>query len=98
MFDQFKDLYKMQREAKKLQEEMRKIRVTGESRDGKLKMYFNGAQELEDMSVDDELMDPSMKEQFVKNVKEAQKDFQKKLQKQAMKDIDMNQVRNMMGR
>jgi DNA-binding YbaB/EbfC family protein len=98
MFDQFKDLYKMQREAKKLQEEMKKIKVTGKSKDGLLKMYFNGAQELEDMSVDDELMDPSMKDRFVKNVKEAQKDFQKKLQKQAMKDIDMNQVRNMMGR
>lgn len=98
MFDQVRDLYKMQREAKKLQEEMRKIRVTGESRDGKLKMYYNGAQELEDMSIDDGLMDPSMKDIFVKDVKEAQKDFQKKLQKQAMKDIDINQVRNMLGR
>ena len=98
MLDQFKDLYKMQKEAKKLQTEMRKIRVTGESRDGLLKMYFNGAQELEDMSIDDELMDPSMKDKFVKDVKEAQKNFQKKLQKQAMKNIDMDQVRNMMGR
>jgi DNA-binding YbaB/EbfC family protein len=93
-----KDLYKMQREAKKLQKEMEKIKITGESRDGKLKMYFNGAQELQDMNVDDELMDPSRKDDLVHNIKEAQKDFQKKLQKQAMKDIDMNQIRNMMGR
>ncbi|MFH1546914.1 MAG: YbaB/EbfC family nucleoid-associated protein [bacterium] len=98
MFDQLKDMYKMQREAKKLQEEMRKIRITGESRDGKLKVYYNGAQELEDMNIDDSLMDPSMKDLFVKNMKEAQKDFQKKLQKQAMKDIDMDQIRNILGR
>ncbi len=88
----------MQKEAKKLQEEMRKISVTGESRDGKLKMYYNGAQELKDMSVDDELMDPSRKDDLIKGIKEAQKDFQKKLQKQAAKDIDINQVRNMLGR
>lgn len=98
MFEQFKDLYKMQREAKKLQEDMRKIHVTGESRDGKLKMYYNGAQELEDMNIEDELMDPTMKDRLINDIKEAQKDFQKKLQKQAMKDIDMNQIKNMLGR
>lgn len=88
----------MQREAKKLQDEMRKIRVTGESKDSLLKLYYNGAQELEDMNIDDQLMDPSMKERFIKDMKEAQKDFQKKLQKQAMKDIDINQIKNMLGR
>lgn len=93
-----KDLYKMQREAKKLQKEMEKIKITGESRDGTLKMYFNGAQELLDMNISDDLMDPSRKDDIVKGIKEAQKDFQKKFQKQAAKDLDMDQLRSMMGR
>ncbi|MBN2101163.1 YbaB/EbfC family nucleoid-associated protein [Candidatus Dojkabacteria bacterium] len=96
-FTQMKDLYKMQREAKKMQNEMRKIKVSGESKRGSVRMYFNGAQEIENITIDEELLDPERQDELVEAVKQAYKDYQKKLQKQMMKNFDMNQLRGMLG-
>lgn len=98
MFNQMKDMYKMQREAKKMQEEMKKVKVTGESKGGEVRMYFNGAQELENVTVDAELLSAESQSDLVDAIKEAYKDYQKKLQKEMMKNFDMNQLRGMLGR
>ncbi len=97
VFGQMKDMYKMQREAKKMQKEMRKIKVTGESKDGNVRLYFNGAQELEDVTIDESLLDPDMARELSEGFKEAYKDFNKKLQKQMMKNFDMDQLKGMIG-
>lgn len=97
VFGQMKDLYKMQREAKKMQKKMKKIKVTGESRNEKVRMYFNGAQELENITFEDELLDPDRVDDLADAIKEAYKDFQKKLQKEMAKDMDMGQLKNMLG-
>ncbi|MEA3357772.1 MAG: YbaB/EbfC family nucleoid-associated protein [Patescibacteria group bacterium] len=97
VFNQMKDMYKMQREAKKLQKQMKQVKVTGESRNGLVKMYYNGAQELEDMRIDPELLDEERHDDLVNAIKEAQKDFQKKLQKQMAKDMDIGQLKSMLG-
>lgn len=97
VFNQMKDLYKMQREAKKMQDQMRQIKVTGQSKDGLVRMYFNGAQELENMTVDAQLLDPDRHEDLVNRVKEAYKDFQKALQKEAQKNIDISKLKGMLG-
>lgn len=88
----------MQREAKKMQEQMRQIKVTGESRKGMVRMYFNGAQEIENMTIDTDLLDPEMHEELIGQIKEAYKDFQKKVQKEMAKDMDVNRLRDMLGR
>jgi len=49
-----------------------------ESKDGMLKIFLNGAQEFEDVWVDDDLMDSDMMDRFRKDMKEAFKDYQKK--------------------
>ncbi len=97
VFGQMKDLYKMQREAKKMQEQMRKLKVSGQSRDSKVRLYFNGAQELENASIEDDLLDPSYHDDLVEKLKEAYKDYQKRLSKELSKDFDISRLRGMLG-
>ena len=97
VFGQMKDVYRMQREAKKMQKKMREVKVTGESKDGLVRLYFNGAQELENATVDPELLDQDRLPDLVEGLKEAHKDYQKKLQKELAKDMDLGQLRDMLG-
>ncbi|NLZ24563.1 YbaB/EbfC family nucleoid-associated protein [Candidatus Dojkabacteria bacterium] len=92
-----KELIKMQREAKKMQSRLRENKITGESKDGKLKIFMNGAQEYEDMWIDDDILDPDMLDRFKKNMKEAFKDYQKKLQKEMARDMDLDQIKSMLS-
>lgn len=97
VFGQMKDMYRMQREAKKMQNDMRKVKVSGQSSDGKVRLYFNGAQELENAIIEDELLDPSRKDDIVVGLKESYKDYQKKLSKELAKDFDIDRLRGMLG-
>lgn len=97
MFNQMKDMYKMQREAKKMQNQLKEVKITGESKRGEVRMYFTAAQDLENVTFDDEILDPENSDRLAEAIKEAYKDYQKKLQKQMMKNFDMNQLRGMLG-
>ena len=92
-----KELIKMQMEAKKMQNKLREKKISGESKDGMLKVFLNGAQEFEDIWVDDSLMDVDMMDRFKKDMKEAFKDYQKKLQKEMAQDIDLDKIKGMLG-
>jgi len=92
-----KELIKMQMEAKKMQNRLREKKIAGESKDGMLKIFMNGAQEFEDIWVDDNLMDVDMLDRFKKDMKEAFKDYQKRLQKEMAQDIDLDQIKGMLG-
>lgn len=91
------ELIKMQQEAKKIQNKMREKKILGESKDGMLKIFMNGAQEFEDIWVDDTLMDVDMMDRFKKDMKEAFKDYQKKLQKEMAQDFDLDKIKGMLG-
>ncbi len=91
------ELIKMQQEAKKMQNKMREKKIVGESKDRMLKLFMNGAQEFEDIWVDDNLMDPDMIDRFKKNMKEAFKSYRKSLQKEMAKDMDLDQLKSMLG-
>ena len=97
MLGQMGALPRRMREAKKLQKEMRKVKVSGRSKDELVRMYFNGAQELENVTIDEELLDPDRISDLVDGIKEAHKDYQKKLQKEMTKDLDMDQLRGILG-
>ncbi len=94
---QMKDLYKMQKEAKAMQKKMREQKVVGESKSGEVVIYMNGAQEFEDFEIDENLLSPEMFDVLKRNFDEAFKDYQKKLQKEMMKDFDMDKIKQMMG-
>lgn len=90
-----RELIKMQQEAKKMQSKMREKKISGESKDGTVKLFMNGAQEFEDIWVDDIIMDPDMIDKFKKNMKEAFKSYQKSLQKDMAQDLDLEQIKSM---
>lgn len=92
-----KDLYKMQKEAKALQKKLQSIRLTGTSKDGSVSIHMNAAQEFEGIDISEELENNFNSERFAKCMKEAFKDYQKKLQKRMMQDMDLNSLRGMLG-
>ena len=87
----------MQMEAKKMQSKLREKKITGESKDKMLKITMNGAQEFEDIQIDENLMDIDMIDRFKKDMSEALKDYQKKLQKEMAQDIDLDKIKGLLG-
>lgn len=87
----------MQMEAKKMQSKLREKKITGESKDKMLKITMNGAQEFEDIQIDENLMDIDMIDRFKKDMSEAFKDYQKKLQKEMAQDIDLDKIKGLLG-
>ena len=91
------EIIKMQQEAKKMQNRLREKKISGESKDGLLVLYMNGAQEFEDIYIDDILLDPSQFDKLKNCMKEAFKDFQKNLQKSMASDMSIDDLKNMLG-
>ncbi len=89
------EILKMQSEAKKLQNKLRERKIKGESRNGMVRIYMNGAQEFEDVRIDESYLSPDMEDDLRKAFKEAFKDYQKKLQKDMVQDMDLDQLKNM---
>jgi DNA-binding YbaB/EbfC family protein len=94
-FGTVKDIYKLQKEAKRMQEEMKLVIVTGESKKALVKVTLNGAQELVDVSFDDAIVGD--KEELKKHIKDAYADAQKKLQKEMAKGMDLDKLKGMLG-
>lgn len=77
MFDQIKDLYNLRKQAQEMQKQMEQINITGASKDGRLKITLNGAQELVSVKCDtQEDINPSDVEKLIQ---EAHSDAQKQL-------------------
>ena len=87
----------MQMEAKKMQNKLREKKITGESKDKMLKITMNGAQEFEDIQIDESLMDIDMIDRFKKDMSEAFRDYQKKLQKEMAQDIDLDKIKGLLS-
>ena len=90
-----KDIMKLRSEAKKMQEQMKQVMATGESKKGLIKVTLNGAQELVDININDELF--TDKVELKKHMKDAFSDAQKKIQKEMAKGMDLDKIRGMFG-
>lgn len=90
-------LLQMQSEAKKMQNKMREKKIRGESKNGMVIIFMNGAQEFEDIFIDEQYLDPDMGDAIKNGMKEAFKDYQKKLQKDMAQDVDMEQIQKLLG-
>lgn len=97
MFDQLKDVYQLQKEAKEMQKKMKAITIDAYSDDEGVRIVMNGLQEIEDIEIDDELLSVENKRKLIKEFKEALKSGQKKLQKELSKGMDLSQLKNMLG-
>lgn len=89
------EIIKMQNEAKKIQNKMRERKIKGESKNGLICIYMNGAQEFEDIHIDEQYLEPGMEKEIKNGFKEAFKDYQKKLQREMAQDIDIDQLKSM---
>lgn len=92
-----KDLMKLQGEAKKMQDQMKQVIIEGRSKDEGVMIKIDGTQELIDIDISDDLLNPLIKDSLYKQIKESFKDAQKKLQKEMAKDFDMDKLKGMLG-
>ena len=90
-----REMLKMQNEARKMQKKLKERQIVGESKDGLLKIYMNAAQEFEDIEIDEEIFHLDELDNFKKRMKQAFKDYQKKLQKEMMQNMDIDSLKNM---
>ena len=97
LFNQMKDLYKLQKEAREMQKKMHTVKVVGVSDDEKVKVSMDGTQEVEEIEISDELLNADNKRWLIKDMKEALKDAQKRLQRELAKDMDLNKIKGMLG-
>jgi DNA-binding YbaB/EbfC family protein len=97
VFSKAKDLYKMQAEAREMQNKMKKIVVAGYSTDELVEIRINGVNELESIEIADSLLSIEKKAQLQKFIKQAYKDAAKKLQKEMMRGMDFDQMKSMLG-
>lgn len=97
LFNQMKDLYKLQKEAREMQKKMKTLHIVGYSDDEGVKVTVNGLQDIEEMEISDELLSVNKKKDLIRAIKEALKDSQRKLQKEMSKDMDIDKIKNMLG-
>jgi len=90
-----REMLKMQSEAKKMQKKLKEKKITGESKDGLLKIFMNAAQEFEDIHIDPEILEIDQLDGIKKRMKEAFKNYQKKLQKEMVQSMDIDSLKNM---
>lgn len=96
-FGKVKELYKLQKEARAMQKKMKAVNVDGESKSGEVVVRINGVNEVVDIDIDESLLVLEKKDVLIKQLKQAFKSAQKKLQREMMKDMDMNKLKGMMG-
>jgi DNA-binding YbaB/EbfC family protein len=92
-----REMLKMRSEAKKMQNKLQEQKIVGESKDGLLKIRMNAAQEFEDIEIDPGILDPDELDNMKKRMKQAFKDYQKKLQKQMAQSMDINALKDMLN-
>lgn len=97
IFSKAKDIYKMQAEARAMQNKMKQIVVSGFSKNEDVEVRINGINELEDININEEVLVPEKKHYLEKSLKQAFKDATKKLQKEMMKDMDLDKMKSMLG-
>lgn len=85
------------KQARAQQDRLKKIEIFGESKDHLVKIHMNGMQEIINITIDDMLLNPSKAKDLKKDVMDAFKDAQAKLQKEMMKGMDLEQMKKMFG-
>lgn len=90
-----KNVNKLRREAKQMQDDMKNVTAEGTSKKNLIKVTLNGLQEIVDVQIDDSLMES--KDDMIKHLKDAMSDAQKKVQKEISKGMDMSKLKDMFG-
>lgn len=97
VLSQAKDLFKLQQEARNMQNKMKNLVVAGTVKDESVEVRINGLHELVDIDIASDMLAENKKSILVRNIKEAFKDAEKKLQKELMKDMDLEKMKSLLG-
>jgi DNA-binding protein YbaB len=97
MFGKLGDIYKLQKEAREMQKNMKVIKVSGLSKNEDVEVVMDGTQEILEIGINDDLMTLDKKSSLEKAIIEAIKDAQKKIQKEMMKNMDLDKIKQMLG-
>jgi len=81
MFSKLKEIKDLRHQAKNLQNQLKDEHVEVSAAWGKVKIKMNGNQEVEEVSIDPDLLTPGKKADLEKGVKEAINDANHKVQK-----------------
>ena len=90
MFNQMKDLYKMQKQAKEMKKQLKTIEVEAEE-DGVV-VVVNAAQEVVSIDIDETLLQPGNKKRIEKGIMAAMQRANKKAQ-----EVAAEKMRPLMG-
>jgi len=71
MFDKFKQLYDLQKQARAIQKELGAIIVSAEVAGGKVRVEMTGDQKIKSIFIDSSLCDPKFKPELENLIKEA---------------------------
>lgn len=86
---------KAENQARKLRKELKGRKIQGNSRNGLLTLHMNAAGDFEDIEIDESLLSPDMISVFKNSLGEAFKDYRKRSEKEAMKNMDMDQLKEL---
>lgn len=70
MFDKMKQLFDMQKKAKEIKRQLSEMQVDVERLNGKIKMSFDGEQNIKDLQIDKELLKEDNKSFLEDNLKQ----------------------------
>jgi len=80
---QAKQMYELQKKAKKVQKELQDLLIEASSMDGKVSVVFNGEQKIEEINIDESLLTADNKTNLEKGIKDAVAQALKKAQQVA---------------
>jgi len=83
MFGQMKDLYKLQRQAKKIQRELKNLEIEATAAGGEIKIIMSGEQKILELSIAESLLSPEKRTSLEKGLKTAINEAVKQAQKLA---------------
>ncbi|MBP9758096.1 YbaB/EbfC family nucleoid-associated protein [Candidatus Dojkabacteria bacterium] len=97
MFGKIGDLYKLQKEAKEMQSNLKNLKISGLSNNEDVEIVMDGTQEILEIGINDSLLSIDKKRYLEKAIIDAMKDAQKKIQKELMKDMNLDKIKQMLG-
>ncbi len=97
MFGKIGDLYKLQKEAKEMQSNLKNLKISGLSNNEDVEIVMDGTQEILEIGINDSLLSIDKKRYLEKAIIDVMKDAQKKIQKELMKDMNLDKIKQMLG-
>jgi len=68
-FSKARELYDLQKKARRIQKELKDTEIEAKSADGWVTVVFNGEQHMTDIEINDEALDPNNKKELEKDLK-----------------------------